>query len=465
MNGVLGWSGPGLAVLAIAAAAHGAAGAGAQGADERATGRLVIVFGPDTTQAAERLAARGDAIYDGLTASMGRGLPGPMTVRLFATTEAFLSARPLAFEVDGLLVDGGRSTREVSIPVDHATSAGPEGLDDALRHGLGRAMAIHLSKGRAPPLWVEGFARVLEAPRRGRAAGVARLRRGLADGHLHSWSDLAAPGGYYLEPADTYPLASSVAHFLLLQGGLTGFATFFESMGGGLGWADALAVAFGDEADVLEAAWRGWLPSYLDGAWQSHLLYQTDTRVVEGMLARRDYAAARGMLRDARGFIGVDEPSLGAELAGLLDRAEGGLAGQDAVAAAAADLADGDYGGAVAHAEAARGDFVALGDDLGAAAAAEIARRGRLGVKARASLAAASTSRWLLPVARARADEAVRGFAALGDEADAAKARVLRDAYDRRLRPGGLALVAGGLAILVRNGVRRRRGRGALGTR
>jgi hypothetical protein len=398
---------------------------------------------------------RADPVFEGLVGALGVTLTEPVSLVLFDSREAYVAAQPMATEVGGVVALSPGSRREIGVvglPGDET-----EGLDNALRHGLGYLSAAAVGGDRLPDLFAEGLAGFVERPDAGQAPGVARLRGALDAGALPSWSDMAAPAASFLDPPVTHPAARSVVHFLVDRRGPGAFLGTLRAIRDGTPWRQAVEAAYGVAVQDLEADWIAWLPRYLDGGWHDHPFYPDDLARAKAEIAAGRYALAAESLHFAEGFGGVDDPELGADMAALGRTARAGAEAAEALEAGAAALSDGRYEEAAdlaAQASSALG-----GESLPAlyAAAADLADRGRLGSEAQADLTAAAGARaWELPVARYRALRAAGNMAALGNQAAAAGADALADGYGRRMLPAGWALVLAGLLVLVRNVLRRR---------
>ncbi len=432
--------------------------------DETATRHFVILSQPASVPARDYFATRADALYEALAAVFGAELETPITLRLFGSIEAYRGANPLAAEIDGALEPGRRGRRELDLAVPAAmgdAGASPDGsphagLDDALRRELAYRFAARLSGERLPAGLRAGIAQYLELPDARNAAGVARLREALDEGRLYNWSELYAPGGAFVDPPLTLPQNLSIVHYLAGTFGFAKLADLVRASAGAPGWRDALESTYGRPPVELEAAWRAWLPSYLDGGWRRHALYSQDLGLAEAMLAQGDYAGATRQLGGVLSLLASADPPAAAPARALLARAESGLAARRSLDAAGAALAAGDYPAAEVAALEARRALTGLGDGRGADQAGTIAERARLGAAAARSLA--RTERlppWRLIEARHAAYQAAVGFAQVGNDVAAARARAKLTALDRRLAPAGWALLLVGIALLAWN-VRRR---------
>ncbi len=427
---------------------------------ELATDHFVIVHRPGDEPHGDYLRHNLEAVYAELVAVFGVELDPPVTVRLYPTLEDYLRANPLAIDVDGQIAHSARGRREIGIPLPRALERGDEGLGNYIRHDLAHLFVNRLADGRMPPGFQEGAAQYMERPDEERASGVARMREAWGRDALYTWSELAAPGAMYLDPPVSYPESLSVVHYLVHQHGFPSVVTFARAAANATGWRSALEAAYGQPPEQLEAAWRTWLPSYLDGGWRFHALYSRDLVPAEALLAQGDYEGAVAHLSSALSLLSHDDPALAEQARDLLDRAQSVLAARSELSEARGWLLAGDYQAALQSAEEARSVLADVGDGAGATTASEIGRRAALGLASRRDLErAASLPPWQVAQARVLADEATTGFAQLGNDLAAAQALDLREALDRRQAPAGWVLLILGGALLAWNLVRRTRDR------
>lgn len=422
----------------------------------------------DGAAARDHLAARADGILEGLVAVFGP-LPGaePLTLRLFGDPAAYRVARPLTPADTAASVRPGGRGIDLDLAAARAGlapgTASQVGLDRALRHALTALIAGRMSDDRLPDGFAAGLARFMEGPpaeaESARAAGVARLREARDRHTLHAWADLNAPGASYLDPPLAGPQNLSIVHFLVATRGFAPLAAFLRGMAGAPGWRHALEQAYGLPPLALEAEWLAWLPTYLDGGWRRHPLYDLDLGPAETLIARGDYAGAAAQLRGMGALQGPAGPAEDA-LRRLLERADAGRAAREALSGAAASLSDGAYPQALAAAEAAQAVLEDLGDAEGAALAGALAERARIGIEAGAALRRAERlPTWRSFQARPAALAAAEGFARIGNDLAAERARSRLKALDRRLAPAGWSLFALGVLVLGWNLRLRRRDR------
>lgn len=395
--------------------------------------RFVVLASGDAEVAA-LVAARVDAVHDGLSALFEGRLPGPITVTIHPSREAFLAANPLVASAGDADAVTRRARRAVDVYLRPVGAESEAALERDLRYALAHIFIARGSSGRMPPGIQEGLARYLaDRPSPadgsdGAAAGVARLREAADAGALIAWADLAAPGAAYLAPELSQPQSLSIVHFLIEQEGLAAVLDLVGHAAVTEGWRHAFDAAFTRSPSELESAWRAWLPRYLAGGWRHHELYLDGLERAEDLLRSGRYPEAGDRLRATLGLLeGGDDPAGAARAKALLARAEAGLRDAESLGAASAALADGRYADAERLAQALidRAPSGAPPDRVGSVAA-EIARRAALGREATAALDRAATGPpWAAPLARLHARRAAAGFAELGDEIRAGQARAL----------------------------------------
>lgn len=432
------------------------------GAADVATVHFVIDATDASPAARDHYAARADDIYLSLSAVFSATLETPITLRLLDSADALRRANPIAVVIDGVVVGGRRGRREITLVPSLVNQGAPGGqasapaLDNLLRRELALRLAAELSDDRLPDGFREGLAQYLEQPDDRRTPGVARLRDAHVGDRLRTWADMNAPGAIYEDPALMLAESLSIVHFLVDTRGWDRWLAFVRATAHAPGWRYALETTYGQLPVEVEAAWRVWLPGYLDGGWRSHVLFGDDVSGAEALLRRGDFAAARARLAGAAAVLAATDPAAAEHARALLARADAGQTARAALAEAEAALSAADYAGAGADAARASTALAAAGDTAGAEIAAEIARRAAMGQAAVADLdRAGRLPPWQVLQARDAALAAAVGFAQVGHDIGAGRARERMADLDRRLAPAGWSLLALGGMLLAWNARRR----------
>ncbi len=411
------------------------------------------VFTPPAADAARALVlGRVEALHLALSQALAIEPVGDVTLRVYTDLASAQAANPLAVVADGALAYPRRARRDVSVLLADGLPASE--WEVALRLELAHRALVDRADGRLPEVFQEGVALYLAGLGAAQTGGVARLREAWSRDGLRDWSDLAGPGAAYLEPTETYPQARSMAQYLVEAYGYGAVLRWLSVSATATGWRQALESAFGLAPDRLEADWRAWLPSYLDGGWRRLVLSGGGSVAAVALLADGGFAAAAALAGGAAaaGPAGVSPE----EARALAERIALGARSLGQLESALAALAAGDYA-AAGVAEAAAAGLRQSGDARRAAQADEVARRAALGRRAEGQLRrAGALPPWRAVEARALAARAGDDLAQLGNDAAARRAALLLAGLDRRLAPTGGAFVLAGVGLLAWN-LRRRR--------
>ncbi|MEO8082723.1 MAG: hypothetical protein ABI780_02810 [Ardenticatenales bacterium] len=418
---------------------------------------LRILYRAPSASAASALTTRAPDAYARLSAALGVVLPTPFTLRLYESDDAYAKDHPLGRLVSGVWAEEHRPRREAAVVVPRTTDDAVDmgALDIAVRYALGHQLLAHASNGRLPGAFQEGIARLFMPPTSATQAGVATLRAAHARGALVPWSDLSAPGSSYLKPDITYPESLSIAVYVVQTRGFECLAALPAASASDVPFREAFTLACGTSFDDAEAAWRLWLPSYVDGGWREHPLFSPDLGPARQLLAIGEDGRVAALLR---AVVAVTPPGAAADDArSLLARAEGGAASNRTLGTAVAALAGGDYARARTAAAEAKTRAAEVGADGVVDNAAELDSRAAMGLRADADASRADRlPPWRVFEARRAAAAAATSYARLGNDVAAARARAVLERLDGRLAPIGWLCLFAGVALLA-HAVRRRR--------
>ncbi len=413
-------------------------------------GPLRLAYRPADRTAADALRDRLGAMATDLAAALDAALPTPLTLRLYGDVDRLRADHPLARLTDAGLAEEHRPRREAAalVPVGAGGAVDPIGLDAAVRYALAHQILAHAADGRLPGGFQEGLARLVTPPSAATQTGVAALRAAIDRGDLIAWSELSGPGSAYLRPELSYPQSASMAVYLALVHGFDCVTGLPRAAAGDAPFRTAFARACGVPFETAERAWRAWLPSYVDGGWRAHPLYDPSLSLARERMARGDDAGAASLLRAAVAVLD-DGPARDAARA-LQQRAAAGGAAATGLATADAALRAGDYAAVRTRAEDVRQAAAPVGAAGAVNSAERLAELGRTGLSAHDDLRrAVALPPWRVLAARRSADRAARAFAALGNDLAASEAVTVRGALDRRAAPWGWFLLAAGLGLLA----------------
>jgi hypothetical protein len=333
-----------------------------------------------------------------------------------------------------------------------------------VRHELAHIIAADRSGNRLTTVFQEGIAQYVEQPGPELDAKMGLMRQIIDQGRPLPWSELNRPGVAYSDPAVSYPQSYTMVAFLIERDGMETFKRFMQETRTSSGYRSALESAYGVSADRLEREWRAQLDAFVDGGYGTRAAAVVDLSQPEALIARGEYEAA---ITDLESLIGGMSPADGAiadQANALLRRAEDGLRARRLAAEAREALARGDY----TAADEAAANASALFDDLGQPRQRDVVESYRAlaaeGMAAQDQLAQANADLQTLHVSRARErlSDSYTTFARLGDEQRAAIARGALRRIQRTETIVAVGMVVIGALVLGWNVQRRinERGRG-----
>jgi hypothetical protein len=423
---------------------------------DRPTEHFTILYDLGSAAEAERYAGFVDAIYDEIAAIFSFRTATPLTIRLFPTSEDYYQINPQARNVPGVVAHADFRRRELVIIIERTREQSEEQVRNNVRHELTHIVAADLSDNRLNTGFHEGIAQYLERPAEDLPLKVATLRQVADQGRLLAWSDFDDRNAIYGAPEISYPQTLSVVAFLVERNGFSTFREFLTISGVSSGYRSALERTYATAAPQLEAEWREWLPSYLDGGYQQSALQTYDLGYAASLLAQGAYGAAVSELQQALEWLqrnrDTQPATIIAEAEALLARSEAGVRAEGLINAARSALEQADYVRASELVAAARETYRRLDDPRQLGVLDAYAARAARGSAADAQLAAAAAlaQRLSIPQARAAADRAATEFAALGDQRRLNDAVALRESVDLRQRLFGAAfMVIGAVGIVL----------------
>lgn len=443
----------GLLLAALLALFLAPPAAGAQGAldwREQPGANFTILYASGSEAEVRRYLGFVDAIYDELAVAFNFRTATPLTLRLFPTSEDYYLVNPAARSVPGVVAHADFRRRELVVIIERTRQQTDEEVRNNVRHELAHIVAADLSGNRLNTGFQEGVAQYFEKPAGELDRKIITLRAIRESGRLLPWSAYDDRAQFYSDPAFSYPQALSVVAFLVERYGFGKLREFLTITARSSGYRSALERTYGESPSALEAAWQAWLPSYLDGGYRRSALEVYDLSGLRDLVAQGNYPQAEAELQQALEWLqrnaDTQPPEVLAEAQALLERASAGLRADGIAESARAALLEGDYPRAQELVAAAQAAYARLGDARQDAVLAAYAQRAARGLRASDMLIAANDlARGLrLPQARASADAAAGEFAALGDQLRLDNARALRRSLDERQRLLGLLLIVVG---------------------
>jgi hypothetical protein len=415
---------------------------------ERTTRYTVILHQPEHANTAEQLAGLVDPIAEQMAALHNYSLRQPLTIRLFATTDAYAQSSDLARTPYGQIAQASAQSQELAIAEPRLRNLTPEQLRNLFRRGLSQLMLSELTGGRMPIGLLQGAAQYSEAPTPEVEVNARALDKARRDRMLLSWADLNAPDRFAAQSEVAAAEGYAAVAFLIDRYGLAAWQRFIAAARTAPNGLAALEQAYGKPLATLESEWQAYLPEYFGGSYRINYFARYELGVARGHLQAGRYHEARDELEAIARFIaGAGRTAKEAELRDLAGQVTQGLEADLLLAQGQAQMASFQYA-------AARDTFLQAKtrfETIGAAAKAE---------ETATALAAAESgltaidqleqSKRLLselkyPEARAAAMAAIKTFASLSDEERYRQTYQIIQELDATLIR--IAYVLGGLAL------------------
>lgn len=421
---------------------------------EQRTQRFAILYVTGSEAEAASYAGFVDGIYDEVSAIFGHRVAVPVTLRLYPTLERYYESNPLARGMTGIVAHADFRRNEVVVVLPQTRGQTGEEVQNNVRHELAHIVASDLSSNRLNVGFQEGVAQYVERPAPELETKIRLLRSAAEADKLLAWSDFDDRESVYGAPEIAYPQTLSVVAFLVDRYSFVKLREFLDNSALASGYRSALERTYGVSPTALEAEWRAWLPSYLDGGYRFNALSAYDLTRIEGLVTAGEYAQARAELEAAIEWLQNTSQSDTLQRArDLLTMSDKGMRADGLAQEARAALEAADYKRGATLADQARAIYAELGDARQDAALDAYSARAARGMRAAQLLgqARALATDWRsYPQARATADRAASDYLALSDQERAAEALALRETIDQRQTIfGGALLVVGIGGVLI----------------
>lgn len=419
---------------------------------ELRTDYFTIVYNPADDQTAQAYAGFIDVIYDDMAAVFGYQTEPPLTLRLYPTEESYHAVNPGAREMAGVVAHADFQHRELAVVLPQTQFQSPEQIQNNIRHELTHIIASELSDNRLNTGFQEGIAQYMELPTPELEQKKALLNEAIAQNRLMQWSDFDSREAVYGSPERSYPQTLSTVTFLAETYGFNRFREFVSNMAQSSGYRSALERTYNLSATELEAQWREWLPSYLDGSYHEGTSATFELSYPRQLMSQGRYTEAQAELEQTIAWLeGTDQPERLEEARTLLAQSQQGQQAEQLAAQARAALEAASYERALDLVEQASTHYAEMGDTRQEQVLAVYAARAERGLQANEQLGKASmlAQGFRLPEAREQADAAAAEFATLGDTTRRDEALSLRQSVDTTQRLTGLTLVTLGLLGVV----------------
>ncbi len=421
---------------------------------ELPTRYFTILYNPDESGRAEAEAYAGfvDQIYEEIAALFEHQVQTPLNLRLYPTFESYHEVNPLARDMPGIVAHADFRRRELAVVLPRTEQQTPDEIQNNIRHELTHIFAADLSNNQLNTGFHEGIAQYVELPTGEYDRKKELVAQAVQANQLISWSDLQDRDRIYNEPQIGYPQSLSIVTFLIDNYGFQAFRNFIVAVGQTAGYRAALQDVYRTAPSDLEAQWRAWLPSFVDGSYVDRPAAGYDLTYPLRLIEQGRYAEAETELEATVEFLrGTPQQEVLQEAEALLIRSRAGQQANQLAADARAALQVGDYDRALDLTQQARQAFAAIGDTRQEQVLEVYAARAARGQRANQRLAEASKAVGAFDFldARRAADEAAREYAKLGDNQRAQQALALRDNLMDGQRWIGLALLGLGLISLL----------------
>ncbi|NJN65917.1 MAG: hypothetical protein HC884_03965 [Chloroflexaceae bacterium] len=423
---------------------------------ERTTAHFIILYAAGYEATAEQYAGFVDRIYEEVATIFAHQTSTPITLRLYPTEESYAAVNPLAPDLPGIVAHADFRRREVAVILPVTAQQTPTEVQNNVRHELTHIVAADLSGNRLNTGFQEGIAQYVEEYTPVLERKVATLSRAREQGTLLAWDDFDDRDKVYGKADVSYPQTLSVVAFLIQQYDFAAFRDFLTLSAQSSGYRSALEQAYGKSPADLEAAWRRWLPAYLDEDYRHNALVSYDLSKARQLLDLGRYAEAQTELEQAIDWLQTEEPSSArseqsaatlAEAQQLLERSKAGQQAENLAIEARTALQHAEYARASQLVALARAAYTTLGDTRQDAILAAYAERAGRGLRAQEYLVQADdmARNLKLPEARTASDAAAAEFAVLGDQVRMDQALSFRRSLDNRQQLIGTVLVALGI--------------------
>lgn len=425
--------------------------------EERQTESFIILFTPGDEAIADYYAGFVDTIYEDISVTFNHRTETPITMRLYPTYDRYAEVNPLVPRLPGIVAHADFRHREVAIILSETERQTPEEVQNNVRHELTHIVATDLSNNRLNTGFQEGIAQYSEMPSPSLEKKMRLLAQAYSQNMLLQWSEFDKRDVIYGTPEVSYPQTLSVIAFLVEQHGLSKLRDFLTISARSSGYRSALQRTYGMSPTDLEAAWKAWLPSYIDGGYRTTAIASYDFSYIRQLLDLGNYSEARTELEQVIPWLqsGEDRPDTAhealQEAEQLLARSKQGEQAEQLALDTRQALEAANYAQAADLVVQAQNAYAALGDMRQNSVLDLYAERAERGLQAYETLANASKMAHLLqfPQARAAADVAASEFALLGDSLRRDEALALRRSLDSRQHMAGMVLIGLGLIGVV----------------
>jgi hypothetical protein len=419
---------------------------------ELATENFTIIYAPGHEAEAEAYAGFIDDIYEEIATTFEHRASTPVTLRLFPSFESYYEVNPLARNMQGIVAHADFRHRTLAVVLPQTEQQTPDEIQNNIRHELTHLVASELSNNRLNTGFQEGIAQYLEIPTAETERKMILLNRSYEDNRLLDWSSFDDRNTIYGNPEQSYPQSLSVVTFLIENYGFEQFRAFLINSGENNGYRSTLEQTYGLPASDLEQQWQEWLPSFLDGSYETappptYNLEYPRTLIEAGRYAEAEAALDKTIARLEE----TSQEELLGEAEELLTKSRDGQSATQMATEAREALQAGNYERAEQLVDRARAAYAALGDDQQQRVLEVYAARAERGIKANEQLDEASEQARTLrfPEARANADAAAAEFARLGDTARRDEAVELRQSLNGIQYLAGITLVTLGMLGII----------------
>ncbi len=421
---------------------------------ELSTTYFTILYPPDETGRLEAEAYAGfvDQIYDEIATLFEYRAATPLILRLFPSFESYQAVNPLARDIPGIVAHADFRKRELAVVLPRTEQQSPDEIQNNIRHELTHIFAADLSNNQLNTGFQEGIAQYVEIPTGEYTRKLELIQQALASNRLIRWSDLQERERIYNEPQIGYPQSLSIVTFLIENYGFRTFRTFIEETGRSTGYRAALQSVYRTSPSELEAQWRAWLPSFVDGTYVTRPAIGFDLNYPIRLLEQGRYAEAQSELEATIEWLRTTpQQDTLQEAEALLIRSRAGQQATQIALSARTALANGEYEQALNLTQQARQAFAAIGDTRQEQVLEVYAARAIRGLRANQQLATASSQleSFRFWDARDAAERAAQEYARLGDTQRAEQALALRDSLSDWQRLAGVGLVVLGVLSLL----------------
>jgi hypothetical protein len=285
-----------------------------------------------------------EQVHDELSDLLAASLDRTIRVRLYPTEESYVAANPAAASARGILAHAQPTGDEIGLALVRLEALPGPSRVAAFRHEVAHMLLDIRSSRRLPIVFQEGIAQYVERDANTDRDTLEGLRRAYGADRLLSWSELYRPANFVQQPNISYPQSHAMVAYLVEQHGVGAIGRLLDALREGQDMPAALQTAFGADGETLERDWRGSIPTVLTAGLPRNVLDDGNLRPAQQAAADQRWMDAAALARVAEQFWrNVGHAGHAEEARALADLADGLIAFRQADEQAQQRLAERRY--------------------------------------------------------------------------------------------------------------------------